>query len=97
MHGQLISTLKDVGKSLICCTGREIVVSSLCPALGGGPGLNPCSALEEERTAAIKYYLDLIDLAADLECGIVIWLAGLSTLVTASHPARGREGREAGD
>ena len=53
-----------------------IEISSLCPALGGGPGLNPPSAVKEEREAAAKYTLDLIDLAADLESRIVIWLGG---------------------
>jgi protein FrlC len=55
---------------------RNLQVSAICPALGGGPGFNPVSEDEPERQAGIKYMEACIRLAADLECPHVIWLGG---------------------
>ena len=51
-------------------------VSSICLALGGGPGFNPTSPIEAERKASVGYYKECIDLAVDLGSKIVIWLGG---------------------
>lgn len=55
---------------------RGLQISALCPALGGGPGYNPVSILEEERRAAKDYMAKCLQLAADIGCGTVIWLGG---------------------
>lgn len=55
---------------------QGIEVSSICPALGGGPGLNPTSPIESERKASVDYYKECVDLAADLGSKIVIWVGG---------------------
>ncbi len=55
---------------------RGIVASSICPALGGGPGFNPASPIELERRAAVDYTKKCVDLASDVGSRIVIWLAG---------------------
>ncbi|MGE5571505.1 MAG: sugar phosphate isomerase/epimerase family protein [Clostridia bacterium] len=51
-------------------------VSSVCPVLGGGPGLNPASCDELERTAAEAYFKECLDLAAEWECKVFIWVCG---------------------
>jgi protein FrlC len=55
---------------------RGLEVSSICPALGGGPGFNPASPDAPERAAALAYAGACVDLAADLGCPRVIWLGG---------------------
>jgi protein FrlC len=55
---------------------RGIQVSALCPALGGALGYNPASPDREEREAGLKYITDCCQLAHDLNCENVIWLAG---------------------
>jgi protein FrlC len=49
---------------------------SLLPAPGGGPGCNPASPLPEERAFTAQHYKDVVDLAADLGAGIVLYVAG---------------------
>lgn len=56
--------------------GEGLVVSSLLPAPGGGPGNNPASILPEERAAAIAHYKEVVDLAADLGAQRVLYVAG---------------------
>jgi protein FrlC len=56
--------------------GEGIVVSSLLPAPGGGPGNNPTSLLPEERVATIAHYKEVIDLAHDLGAERVLYIAG---------------------
>ena len=46
------------------------------PAPGGGPGNNPTSLLPEERAATIAHYKEVVDLAHDLGCERVIYIAG---------------------
>lgn len=55
---------------------NNLTVSSICPALGGGPGANPASPLEEEREAALNHYLGCLDVAEALDSEIVIWVGG---------------------
>lgn len=54
----------------------DLTVSSICPALGGGPGPNPASPLKEEREAAREHYLGCIDVADAFDSDIVIWVGG---------------------
>jgi fructoselysine 3-epimerase len=61
---------------------------SLLPTPGGGPGLNPASPLAEEREATIKYYNEVIDLAADLGAGKVLYIAGWQIFGTSRQQAR---------
>jgi len=56
--------------------GEGLVVSSLLPAPGGGPGNNPASLLREERAAAIAHYKEVVDLASDLGAERVLYVAG---------------------
>ncbi|EJN57404.1 hypothetical protein HSB1_43670 [Halogranum salarium B-1] len=53
-----------------------LTVSSICPALGGGPGPNPASPLEVEREAAREHYLGCLDVAETFDSDIVIWVGG---------------------
>jgi protein FrlC len=55
---------------------RGMVVSALCPALGGGPGYNPVSPDAPERAAGLQYMKGCIELAHDLSCENVIFLGG---------------------
>jgi len=55
---------------------NNIKISSMLPAPGGGPGVNPASATKEEREWTVKHYKDIIDLAVDLGCSTVLYLAG---------------------
>jgi protein FrlC len=55
---------------------RGMEVSALCPALGGAPGHNPASPDKEERDGGLQYITECCQLAHDLECENVIWLAG---------------------
>lgn len=54
----------------------DLEVSSICPALGGGPGPNPASPLEEEREAALDHYLGCLDVAEAFDSDIVVWVGG---------------------
>jgi protein FrlC len=54
----------------------DLTVSSICPALGGGPGPNPASPLEQEREAAREHYLGCLDVAKKFDSDIVIWVGG---------------------
>ncbi len=51
-------------------------VSTICPAIGGGPGLNPASDFEPERRASVEHYRDCIDLAVDLGAPALLYVAG---------------------
>ena len=53
-----------------------LTVSSICPALGGGPGPNPASPLEAEREAARDHYMGCLDVAGAFDSDIVIWVGG---------------------
>ena len=54
----------------------DLTVSTICPALGGGPGPNPASPLEKEREAAREHYLGCIDIADAFGSDMVIWVGG---------------------
>jgi fructoselysine 3-epimerase len=70
---------------LLKSCGLEAV--SLLATPGGGPGLNPASPLPEEREATIKYYNEVIDLAADLGAGKVVYIAGWQIFGTSQQQA----------
>lgn len=55
---------------------NNIKASSMLPAPGGGPGVNPASASIEERKWTVQHYKDIIDLAVDFGCPTVLYLAG---------------------
>jgi protein FrlC len=55
---------------------RGLEVSALCPALGGAAGYNPASPDRPERESGEQYLTECIQLAHDLDCANVIWLAG---------------------
>jgi fructoselysine 3-epimerase len=72
-------------RQLLKSCGLEAV--SLLATPGGGPGLNPASPLVEEREATIKYYNEVIDLAADLGAGKVLYIAGWQIFGTSRQQA----------
>ncbi|GGG06027.1 sugar phosphate isomerase/epimerase family protein [Paenibacillus abyssi] len=53
-----------------------LAVSSMLPAPGGGPGVNPSAPSKEERDFTVQHYKDVIRLAHEWECPTVIWIAG---------------------
>ena len=55
---------------------EDLACASLLPAPGGGPGNNPASPLAEERSATIRHYKEVVDLAADLGAERVLYIAG---------------------
>ncbi|WP_134698698.1 sugar phosphate isomerase/epimerase [Ammoniphilus sp. YIM 78166] len=55
---------------------KNLKVSAMLPAPGGGPGMNPSSPLAEEREFTIRHYKDVVRLAHEWECPTVIWVAG---------------------
>jgi len=65
-RADLASLMQD--KGLACV--------SLLPAPGGGMGNNPASFLPEERAMTVAHYKEVIDLAADLGAGRVLYVAG---------------------
>lgn len=54
----------------------DLTVSSICPALGGGPGPNPASPIEAEREAAREHYMGCLDVAEAFDSDTVIWVGG---------------------
>jgi fructoselysine 3-epimerase len=66
---------------------NNLKVSSMLPAPGGGPGINPCSPLKEEREFTVKHYKDVIRLAHDWECPTVMWIAGWVVFGTSQKDA----------
>lgn len=54
----------------------DLTVSSICPALGGGPGPNPASPIEAEREAAQEHYLGCLDVADTFDAEYVLWVGG---------------------
>lgn len=63
----------DIAKVL---EDNNIVVSSMLPAVGGGPGANVASSIKAEREWTIQYNKDICDLAADLNCSMVLYVGG---------------------
>ena len=51
-------------------------VSSMLPLPGGGPGCNPASPMEEERTFTVGHYKEVATLAAELEAPTLLYIAG---------------------
>jgi len=56
--------------------GEGLAISSLLPAIGGGFGCNPCSILATERQETIDHYKKIIDLAHELDAGMVLYIGG---------------------
>lgn len=54
----------------------DLTVSSICPALGGGPGPNPASPVKAERKAARDHYLGCLDIAETFDAEYVLWVGG---------------------
>ena len=79
------SRRREIKRLLDSC---HLEAVSLLPTPGGGPGLNPASPLAEEREATIKYYNEVIDLAADLGAGKVLYIAGWQIFGTSRQQAR---------
>ena len=59
-----------------CLDSNGIVLSSMLPAPGGGPGFNAASVIVAERDAAIDQYKKVVDLTADLGGNRVLYVAG---------------------
>jgi protein FrlC len=76
---------KEILKTL---KSNNLKVSSLLPAPGGGPGMNPSSPLPEERRYTIDHYKEVIRLAHDLEGPLVLWIAGWVVHGTSQKEAR---------
>jgi protein FrlC len=55
---------------------EKLTPVSLLPAPGGGPGNNPASPLPTERRATTDHYKAVVDLAADLGAGLVLYIGG---------------------
>jgi fructoselysine 3-epimerase len=55
---------------------NHIVISSMLPVLGGGPGANAASAIKEEREWTMQYSKDICDLAGDVGCSLLLYIAG---------------------
>ncbi len=53
-----------------------IVISSILPAPGGGPGANAASAIKEEREWTVQHVKDVCDLGVDLGCKKMLYVAG---------------------
>lgn len=68
---------------------NDIVYSSICSIMGVGPGNNPASANPRERAWALQHLKDVVDLAADLECRKLIYVAGFAIYGTRRQDAWG--------
>jgi len=55
---------------------NNIVISSVLPCPGGGPGHNAASPLVTERARTVKHAKDCIDLAVDFGAKILLYVAG---------------------
>ncbi|MGG1576044.1 sugar phosphate isomerase/epimerase family protein [Fictibacillus sp. NRS-1165] len=55
---------------------KDLKVSAMLPAPGGGPGMNVSSPLAEEREFTINHYKKIVQLAHEWECPTVIYVAG---------------------
>lgn len=54
----------------------DMKASAIMPYTGGGPGGNPASLDVEEWKWTVQYLKDVVDLAADLDCHMVPFMAG---------------------
>ena len=66
---------------------KNLKVSSMLPAPGGGPGMNPSSPLKEEREFTINHYKEVVRLASEWECPTVMWIAGWVVYGTSQQEA----------
>lgn len=70
MEGERLESLQNA------LDENDLGVSSICPIMGGGPGMNPASPLEEERQAAIDHYSGCLRVADAVDCPVVIFVGG---------------------
>jgi protein FrlC len=68
--------------------GKGLVVSSVLPAPGGGPGCNVASCVAEERAWAVDHYKAVIDLGADLGAALVLYVGGWRVFGTSQVEAQ---------
>ncbi|MCC8179932.1 MAG: sugar phosphate isomerase/epimerase [Planctomycetes bacterium] len=66
---------------------NNIVVSSVLPCPGGGPGANIASADAKERAWSVQYVKDCIDLGADLDCHKALIVCGWYIFGTSQEDA----------
>ena len=59
-----------------CLKANNIVISSVLAVPGGGPGGNPASVDEAERAWTVNHLKAVCDLAADLNCKTMLYVAG---------------------
>lgn len=59
-----------------CAEDNHILFSTLLPVTGAGPGNNPASADIKEREWTVKHLCDVCDLAEELNCNKVLYVAG---------------------
>lgn len=59
-----------------CMKQYDMQASAVMPYTGGGPGGNPASLDEEEWKWTARYLKDIVDLAKDLDCQMVPFMAG---------------------
>ncbi|MDA8300379.1 MAG: sugar phosphate isomerase/epimerase [Actinomycetota bacterium] len=68
--------------------GRGLVVSSVLPAPGGGPGCNVASCIGEERAWSIAHYKEVVQLGAQLGAGVVLYIGGWRAFGTSACEAK---------
>lgn len=78
---------RDRRDLLACAKSHDMVFSSICSIMGVGPGNNPASANPRERAWSLGHLKDVVDLAADLECPKLVYVAGFATYGTRKQDA----------
>jgi protein FrlC len=68
---------------------NKIVVSSMLPALSGGPGHNVASPIAEERRHTIDHYKDLAELCQDWGATTLLYIPGWVVFGTTRREAWG--------
>ena len=66
---------------------NNVKFSTLLPPSGGGYGLNAASAIREEREFTVKLCQDICDLAVELECTKLLFVAGWYIFGTSKREA----------
>ena len=70
-----------------------IALSSMLPALSGGPGHNLASPIPEERRHTIDHYKDLVELSAEWGGKILLYIPGWVVFGTTLQTGLGLEHR----
>lgn len=66
---------------------HEITLSSMLPAPGGGPGVNPASPSEEERRWTVGYYKEIAELCAEWGAETLLYIPGWQIFGTTRRQA----------